>query len=85
MKQMLIFRVHWRHKTNRVYFDELSAASKAEAVDYFNDNKRSDVSLVRVELIGDDGGGVREFAHSPDSPFDPLMARRKLDKDEDAR
>ena len=85
MEQMLIFRVHWRHKTNRIYFDELSAASKIEAVDYFNDNKRPDVSLVRVELIGPYSGGVREFAHSPDSPFDPLRARRRLDKDEDAR
>ena len=29
--------------------------------------------------------GVREYAHSPISPFDPLKARRRLDTDEDAR
>jgi hypothetical protein len=84
MQQMLIFRVHWMHK-GKVYFDELSSASATEAKQYFNDHKRSDVSLARVELIGPDDGAVRVPARSPDSPFDPLMARRRLDKDEDAR
>ena len=84
MQQMFRFRMHWMHKS-KVYIDELSAGSTTEAVDYFNDNKRSDVSLARVESIGPDENGVREFAHSPDSPFSPLMARRKLGKDEDAR
>jgi hypothetical protein len=32
-----------------------------------------------------DDSGVREYANSPFSPFDPLKARRRLDKDEDAR
>ena len=68
-----------------MYLDELCGTSTDEVVDYFNDHKRDDISLVRVELIGPDEGGVREFAHSPDSPFSPLMARRRLDKDEDAR
>lgn len=84
MQEMFKFHVHWRHG-NKIYLDELSAASKAEAAAYFNDHKRSDVSLVRVELVGPDEGGVREFTHSPDSPFSPLMARRRLDMDEDAR
>ena len=84
MQETFRFRMHWMHKS-KVYIDELSAGSTTEAVDYFNDNKRSDVSLARVELIGPDEGGVREFAHSPDSPFSPLKARRRLDKDEDAR
>jgi hypothetical protein len=68
-----------------MYYDELPADSKEDAVLYFIDNKRDDVSLVRVELIGPDDCGVREFAHSPLSPFDPSKARRRLDKDEDAR
>ena len=67
-----------------MYYDELQAESKAEAAEYFNDHKRSDVTLVRVELIGPDDCGLREHAHSPLSPFDPLMARRRLD-DEDVR
>ena len=68
-----------------MYYDELPASSKDEAAEYFNDHKRSDVMLVRVELVGPDDSGVREYAHSPVSPFSPLKARRRLDKDEDAR
>jgi hypothetical protein len=84
MQDMFKFHMHWKHK-DTMYLDELSAASKTDAVDYFNDHKRADVLLVRVELVGPDEGGVREFAHSPNSPFSPLMARRRLDIDEDAR
>ena len=68
-----------------MYYDELPASSKDEAAEYFNDHKRSDVMLVRVELVGPDDSGVREYAHSPVSPFSPLKARRRLDKDQDAR
>ena len=76
--------MHWKHG-GKMYYDELSAGSKDEAADYFNDHKRTDVTLVRVEVAGPDDGGVREFARSPDSPFSPLKARRRLDRDEDAR
>ena len=55
-----------------------------EAAAYFNEHKRDDVFLVRVELIGPDDGGVREPARSPVLPFNPLKARRRLDRDEDA-
>ena len=68
-----------------MYYDELTAASQEEAAGYFIDHMRDDVSLVRVELVGPDEPGTREYAHSPVSPFRPLMARRRLDKDEDAR
>jgi len=68
-----------------MYYDELPAASKDEAAEYFIDHMREDVALVRVELVGPDEPGVREYAHSPVSPFNPLKARRRLDKDEDAR
>ena len=68
-----------------MYYDELPADSKDEAAEYFIDHKRDDVTLIRVELVGPDEGGVREYAHAPVSPFDPLRARRRLDKDEDAR
>ena len=79
-----IFGMHWKHE-NRMYYDELSAESQNAAAEYFIDHKRDDVRLIRVELVGPDDGGVREFAHSPISPFDPLKARRRLDEDEDAR
>ena len=84
MWQTFIFGMHWRHE-GEMYYDELSAGSQAEAADYFIDHKRDDVALVRIELVGPDHPGVREYAHSPVSPFKPLQARRRMDKDEDAR
>ena len=68
-----------------MYYDELSAGSQTEAAEYFINHKRDDVDLVRVELVGPDDGGVREPAGSPEAPFSPLTARRRLDKAEDAR
>ena len=68
-----------------MYYDELPAESMEEAAEYFIDHMREDVALVRVQLVRPDEPGVREYAQSPISPFDPLIALRKLDKDEDAR
>jgi len=84
MWQTFIFGMHWKHD-GKMYYDELPAGSQEEAAEYFINHMRDDISLVRVVLVGPDDGGVRECAHSPVSPFDPLKARRKLDKDEDAR
>ena len=84
MWQSYIFGMHWKHG-GKMYYDELTAESQDEAAGYFIDHCREDVSLVRVELVGPDDGGTRELAHSPYSPFDPLMARRRLDRDEDQR
>lgn len=84
MWQNYIFEMHWRHG-GKMYYDELSTGSKDEAAEYFVDHKRDDVDLIRVGLVGPDDCGERELAHSPLSPFDPLMARRRSDKDEDAR
>lgn len=80
----VIFGMHWQHE-GTIYYDELSAGSKEEAAEYFIEHKRDDVSLIRVELVGPDDCGEREFARSPILPFDPLMARRRMDNDEDAR
>lgn len=79
-----IFGIHWMHG-GKMYYDELPAGSMVEATDYFIDHKRDDVSLVRVELVGPDEPGTRELVSSPVSPFGPLKARRRLDRDEDAR
>jgi hypothetical protein len=68
-----------------MHHDEAPADSKEEAAEYFIDHKRDDVALVRVEWVGPNEGGVRELARSPDAPLGPLMARRRLDMDEDAR
>jgi hypothetical protein len=84
MWRRYIFGVDWRH-AGEMYYDEFPADSKADAKEYFNDHKRDDITLVRVEKIRPDDSGVRELACSPLSPFSPLMARRRLDRDEDAR
>lgn len=84
MWQTYIFGVHWRHN-GKMYYDELTAESLDKAAAYFIAHKRDDVELIRVELIGPDDGGTREPARTPLSPFDPLNARRRLDKDDNAR
>jgi len=84
MWQSYIYGMHWKHD-GKMYYDEIPAESKDEAAEYFIDHKRDDVSLVKVELVGPNEGGVREPAHSPYSPFDPLRAWRRTDIDEDAR
>jgi hypothetical protein len=84
MIERFIFGMYWRHE-GKMYYDELAADSREEAAEYFIDHKRDDVTLVRVKLVGPNEGSVREYAHSPVSPFSPLMARRKWDEDEDAR
>jgi hypothetical protein len=84
MWQNYIFGMHWQHQ-DTMYYDELSAESQEEAADYFIDHMRDGISLVRVELVGPDGGGAREYAKSRISPFAPLKARRRMDEDEDAR
>ncbi len=55
-----------------MYYDELPAGSMEEAAEYFIDHKRDDVSLVRVELVGTDEPGTREYAHSPVFPIQPV-------------
>ncbi len=84
MWQNYIFGMHWQHG-GKMYYDEHTAGSQEEAAGYFIDHKRDDVALIKVELVGPDDCGTRELAKSPRSPFDPLMARRRWDKDEDAR
>lgn len=84
MWQTYVFGMHWKHE-GKMYYDELSAASKDEAANYFVGHKRDDVALVRVELVRPDENGLRETARSPLIPFSPLMARRRLDRDQDAR
>ena len=84
MWQSYIFGMHWQHE-EKMYYDEVTAESMVEAADYFIDRKRDDVALIRIEVVGPDEPGVREPTHSPVSPFSPLKARRRTDRDEDAR
>ena len=84
MWQSYIYGMHWKHD-GKLYYDELPAESKEAAAEFFIDHMRDDVMLVRVELVGPNEGGVRELALSPNSPFNPLIARRRLDKDDNAK
>jgi hypothetical protein len=84
MWQSYIFGMHSKHD-GKMYYDEIPAESKEEAEEYFIDHKRDDVTLIRVEYVGPNDGGVREPAHLTYTPFDPLQARLRTDNDEDAR
>lgn len=84
MWQSFIYGVHWKHD-GKMYYDEVSAESKEDATEYFIDHKRDDVTLVRVELVGPNEGGARELACLPILPFSPLIARRRMDTDQNAR
>ena len=85
MWQSFIYGMHWKHD-GQMYYDELPAESQEDAAAYFIDHMRDDVSLIRVELVGPNEGGVREYSRRPDSPspFSPLKARRRFDKDDNA-
>jgi hypothetical protein len=78
--------MHWKHD-GKMYYDELPAKSKEGAAEYFIDRMRDDVMLIKVELVGPNEGGVREYSHRPDSPspFKPLVACRRLDKDDNSK
>jgi hypothetical protein len=73
MWQNCIFGMHWKHQ-GKMYYDELSAESQDDAAGYFIDHMGDDVSLMRVDLVRPDDGGVREL---PNRPF-RLSRRGKL-------
>jgi hypothetical protein len=58
MWQTFIFGMHWRYG-GKMYYDELTAASKEQAEEYFVGHKRDDVTLVRVDLVGPEDCGFR--------------------------
>jgi len=45
-----MYGAHWSHH-GKLYYDEFPANSKDDAAEYFNDQKRDDVTLVRVEKV----------------------------------
>jgi hypothetical protein len=84
MWQSFIYGMHWRY-AGKMYYDEVHAESEAAATAYFNEHKRDDVILIRVEFVGPDEGGVPVPGRLPMLPMDPLVARRRLDRDDNAR
>ncbi len=57
MRQSSKFGVHWQHD-GKAYYDEVCAESQEAAAEYFNEHKRDDVTLDRVELVRSNEGGV---------------------------
>jgi len=57
MRQSSKFGVHWQHD-GKAYYDEVRAESAAAAAEYFNEHKRDDVTLERVEPVRSNEGGV---------------------------
>jgi hypothetical protein len=84
MKAMTKFRIHWTAAGKKETF-ELLAASESDARRAFNAYKLSGVRISSIEPVDPDTARERVPNHSPDSPFRPLIARRRLDMDEDAR
>jgi hypothetical protein len=84
MWQSYIYEIHWSCQ-GKMYYDEIPAESKDEAREFFIDHKRDDVNLLRVVYVRPNEGGVREPSHSPYFPFNPLIARRNPETDEDVR
>ena len=62
--QMFIFGIHWSHGGN-TYYDELLACEEDKLINYFNQRKRSDVTLVKVELCGPEDMTVYQLLQHP--------------------
>lgn len=54
-----------------MFYDEVSAASTEEARKYFNQHKRDDVALIRVDFVGQSAPVTRDYAFLPVPAVDP--------------
>ncbi|MGP8055686.1 MAG: hypothetical protein ACLQAH_17905 [Limisphaerales bacterium] len=84
MREMTRFRIRWT-TGGKEQIAEYPAASASDARRAFEAYKLSGVRIISVEPIEPDAASEAVPSHSPDSPFDPLIARRRLDIDEDVR
>jgi hypothetical protein len=84
MREMTRFRIHWT-AGGKKEIAEFSAASESDARRAFDSYKLAGVRIVRIEPIQPNAAAEQVPSCSPDSPFDPLIARRRLDIDEDAK
>jgi len=81
---MTRFRIHWTASGKKETTD-FPAASESDARRAFDSYKLPGVRIVSVERVELGAAAGRVPSHSPNSPFDPLIARRRLDIDEDVR
>jgi hypothetical protein len=84
MKPLTTFRIRWAVK-GKEEVTEFRAASAEDAHRAFNAHRLPGVSVISIEPIEPDASAPPVSNRSPISPFGPLKAQRRLDKDEDAR
>jgi hypothetical protein len=84
MKPMTTFQICWV-AGGKQQVSRFPAASASDARRAFDSYKLPGVRIVSIEPVEPDAAAERVPSHSPDSPFDPLIARRRLDIDEDVR
>jgi len=84
-KLRLRLRMHWL-QDGKEHIDELDGTfTSKDLMQYYKDYKRPDNEMTHMEFVEPDDTAVRVPAGPSDSPFGPLMARRRLDIDEDVR
>lgn len=84
MKPMIKFRIRWTARGKEQIY-ELSAASAADARYAFNAYRLPGVQIASIEPIEPDASAPPISNGSPDLPFSPLVARRKLGENENVR
>jgi hypothetical protein len=84
MNDMTKYRIRWT-ACGKEDIAEYPAASASIARRAFEAYMLPGVRIISVEPVEPDAAGERVPCHSPDSPLDPLIVRRRLDIDEDVR
>jgi hypothetical protein len=84
MRELKTFRLRWEVR-GKEHVTELRAATAGDARRAFNAYRLPGVLLTSVEPVEPDAAAPPISTQPPDLPFGPLVARRKTDKDEDAR
>ena len=84
MSDMIKYRIRWT-ACGKEYSAEYPAASASIARRAFEAYMLPGARIISVEPVEPDSGGERVPSHSPNSPFDPLLARRQLGIDDDVR
>ncbi len=85
MKEMSIFRIRWRGLSGKEEVYEFRAASEEDARIAFEAYRLGTISIISIERGEPDAEAPPVPNRSPDLPFSPLIARRRTDKDEDAK
>ena len=84
MRQITNFRIHWI-AGGKKEIAEFAAASVSDAHRAFDAYKLPGVRITSIEPIEPNATAEPVPSHPSNSPFGPLMARRKLDADDDVR